>query len=275
MSTTLQVKERLALIGGAGTMGTAVVRGLLRAEAVRPAQIIVTARREKSYAHLVELAVSLTTDNVAAAKDADVVILCVHPDQVAGVLSELEPGLTPSQVILSVATGIPTARLEALTGERLPVVRATPNLAAVVGASITVLCAGRHAREEHLALAQTIFATVGEVERLDERHMNASTALGGCGPAFVFKCIEALAEGGVKMGLPRMASRRMAAQMMLGAARMVLVTGEHPAALKDQVTTPGGCTIDGITKLEERGLSIALIEAVETSALKAAKLFDS
>ncbi len=271
----MRIQQRLALIGGAGTMGTAVVRGLLRAEAVKPEQLVVTARREKSFAHLVELGVTLTTDNLAAVDGADVVLICVHPDQVAGVLEQLRPKLGASQVLFSLATGIPTARIEALTGELLPVVRATPNLAAVVGASITVLCAGRLAEETHLELAHEIFGTVGEVEQLDERHMNACTALGGCGPAFVFKCIEALAAGGVKMGLPRLASRRMAAQMMLGAARTVLVSGEHPAALKDQVTTPGGCTIDGITKLEERGLSIALIEAVETSALKAAKLFDS
>lgn len=271
----MSIDKRLALIGGAGTMGAAVVRGLLRAEAVAPEQIVVTALHERSFESLADSGVQTTTDNQAAVKDADVVLLCVHPDQVAGVLEELAPTLEASQLILSVATGIPTSRIEALTGERLPVVRSTPNLAAVVGASITVVCAGRLAEESHLALAEQIFGTVGEVERLDERHMNACTALGGCGPAFVFKCIEALAEGGVKMGLPRMASRRMTAQMMLGAAHMVLVTGEHPAALKDQVTTPGGCTIDGITKLEERGLTIALIEAVETSALKAAKLFDS
>ncbi len=271
----MSIDKRLALIGGAGTMGTAVVRGLLQAEAVAPEQIVVTARHERSFEHLRQYHVRLTTDNIDAVQGADVILLCVHPDQVAGVVEEVKPSLVAEPLILSLATGIPTARIEALVGELAPVVRATPNLAAVVGASITVVCAGRLAEETHLELAEEIFGTVGEVERLDERHMNACTALVGCGPAFVFKCIEALAEGGVKMGLPRMASRRMAAQMMLGASSLVLITGEHPAALKDQVTTPGGCTIDGITKLEERGLPIALIEAVETSALKAAKLFDS
>ncbi len=269
------IDKRLAIIGGAGTMGTAVVRGLLRAGAMSPEQLLVAARRESSLAHLAELGVTLGTDNRGAVEGADVVLLAVHPGQVAGVLRQIGPTLQTTQLIISVATGIPTSRVEELTERDVPVVRAAPNLAAVVGASITVLCAGRQAEERHMDLAREIFGTVGEVETLDEIHMNACTALGGCGPAFVFKCIEALAEGGVKMGLPRMASRRMAAQMMLGAAHMVLVTGEHPAALKDQVTTPGGCTIDGITKLEERGLPIALIEAVETSARKAAKLFDS
>jgi len=113
---------------------------------------------------------------------------------------------------------------------------------------------------------------VGEVEVLDERHMNAATGLGGCGPAFVFKIIEALAEGGVKVGLPREAARKMAAQVLRGASEMVISTGKHPAALKDEVTTPGGCTIDGIAKLEQHGISIALIDAVETSTCKAGRL---
>ena len=120
--------------------------------------------------------------------------------------------------------------------------------------------------------AARLLATVGRVEQLDERHMNACMGLAGCGPAFAFKMIEALAEGGVKMGLPRTAARNMAAQVLRGAADLVLETGRHPAALKDEVTTPGGCTIDGITKLEERGLPIALIEAVEVSSVKAGLL---
>ena len=270
----MRIEKTFALIGGAGTMGTAVIHGLLNAEAVSPSQLTVTARKERSLAHLRELGVSLSRDNRAAVEGAEVILICVHPDQVAGVLEEVRDLLHAGQLIVSLATGIPTFRIEALLGQELSVIRATPNLAAVVGASTTVICRGRFISDENVALATSIFNTVGEVETLDERHMNACTALGGCGPAFVFKCIEALAQGGVKMGLPREAAKRMAAQVMLGAARMVLVTGEHPAALKDQVTTPGGCTIDGITKLEERGLTIALIEAVETSALKAAKLFD-
>ena len=123
-----------------------------------------------------------------------------------------------------------------------------------------------------MEVARRLFATVGEVVRLDQRHMDACTGLAGCGPAFAFKIIEALAQGGVKMGLPRDEARVMAAQVLRGAADLVLQTGRHPAALKDEVTTPGGCTVDGITKLEERGLPIALIEAVEVSSIKAGLL---
>jgi len=270
----MKLERSQALIGGAGTMGTAIVKGLLRAEALPPERIHVTARKERSLAHLRDLGVVLGTDNRAALEGAGVILICVHPDQVAGVLEPLDDLITADHLVLSVATGIPTRRFEALLSAPVPVIRATPNLGAIVGASTTVLCPGKHATQAHLDVAENIFRTIGEVEQLEERHMNACTALGGCGPAFVFKVIEAMAQGGVKMGLPRDVSKRMAAQVLLGAARLVLQTGIHPAALKDQVTTPGGCTIDGITKLEERGLPIALIEAVETSALKAAKLFE-
>jgi pyrroline-5-carboxylate reductase len=269
---TLQRSQ--ALIGGAGTMGTALVKGLLRAEALPPERIHVTARHPRSLSHLEPMGVGLGTDNRAAVTGAEVVVICVHPDQVTAVLSEIDDLLTEEHLLLSVATGVPTRRFEELLSRAVPVIRVTPNLGAIVGASTTVLCPGKAATEEHLEIGRNIFSTIGEVERLDERHMNACTALGGCGPAFMFKVIEAMAQGGVKMGLPRGTSKRMAAQVCLGAARLVLQTDTHPAALKDQVTTPGGCTVDGITKLEERGLPIALIEAVETSALKAAKLFE-
>lgn len=269
----MKLESTLALIGGAGIIGTAIVKGLLRAEVVAPERILVTARHPSSYQHLAELGVGVGSDNRAAVRDAGILVVCVHPDQVTHVITEIKDLVRPDHLLVSVVTGIPTRRFEALLDAPVPVVRATPNLAAIVGASTTVLCAGRHATDAHQAEATWIFETIGQVERLEERHMNACTALGGCGPAFVFKIIEAMAQGGVKMGLPRDVSTRMAAQVLLGAARLVLQTGTHPAALKDQVTTPGGCTIDGITKLEERGLAIALIEAVETSALKAAKLF--
>lgn len=270
----MKLERKQALIGGAGTMGAAIVRGLLAAEAIPAEWIHATARHERTLAPLGELGVTVGTDNRAAVQDAGVVLICVHPDQVAGVLEEVGDLITEDKLVISVATGIPTHRIESLLPHAAPVVRATPNLAAIARASITVLCAGAHVAAEHMVVAERIFQTVGQVERLDERHMNACTALAGCGPAFVFKVIASMAQGGIKMGLPRDAAKRMAAQVVLGAAALVLQSETHPAQLLDQVTTPGGCTIDGITKLEERGLPIALIEAVETSALKAAMLYE-
>jgi pyrroline-5-carboxylate reductase len=180
--------------------------------------------------------------------------------------------LGPQHLLISVVSGCSTKQMEGMAQHDLRVIRAMPNTPVMIRASMTCLSAGQFATEVDLQLAEQIFATVGEVLRLDECHMNAATGLGGCGPAFVFKIIEALSEGGVKVGLPRETARTMAAQVLKGAAQLVLETGMHPAALKDAVTTPGGCTIDGLAKLEEHGLSIALIDAVETATIKAGKL---
>ncbi len=262
----------VAVIGGAGKMGIALIDGLIAAGEVSPEHIVATARHNRSLDKLGEREVGRTVDNRAAANDASVIVLSVHPTDVDEVLAEIAPGLADDSLLISIITGIPTRRIEAGLGRELAVVRATPNIAAVVGSSMTAVCRGAHADRGHQRQARRIFETVGRVVELDERHLNSCTGLGGCGPAFAFKMIEALAEGGVKMGLPREASRTMAAQVLRGAADLVLETGRHPAALKDEVTTPGGCTIDGITKLEERGLPIALIEAVEVSSTKAGLL---
>ena len=267
------IQKRIVFIGGAGKIGSAIVKGILSRGAVSHERLVVTARHERSLVEFRKMGVESGTDNAAAVRDADVVLLCVHPIDIDGVLAEIVPHLADRPLIITVATGISTAVIEGAIGRPLPVVRAMPNTAVQVGESMTALTRGRHVLEEDMDIALEIFEMVGEVERLDERHLNAATGLGGCGPAFVFKIIEALSEGGVKMGLPREAARKMAAQTLKGAAEMVLRSGKHPAELKDEVTTPGGCTIDGITKLEERGLPIALIEAVETSSLKAGQLY--
>ena len=262
----------IAVIGGAGKMGIALIDGLIANGHVAPEHIVATAGHARSLDRLGERHVRRTVDNRDAVTGAELVVLSVHPGDLEPVLAEVRAELDPSCLVISIVTGAPTHRVEALLGRTLPVVRATPNIAAVVGSSMTALCHGSHAEREHLARARSVFETVGRVVELDERHMNACTGLAGCGPAFAFKMIEALAEGGVKMGLPRDAARTMAAQVLRGAADLVLQTGRHPAALKDEVTTPGGCTIDGITKLEERGLTIALIEAVDVSSTKAGLL---
>lgn len=266
--------QRLAFIGGAGKIGSAILDGLLVSKTVAPSQVVVTARHEASLAAWQARHVRGSTDNRAAVRAADLVVLCVHPDEVAGLLKEIGPRLTAKHVVISVVSGCCTQQIEKFCRHPLRVVRAMPNTPVMVRASMTCLAAGRHAKSEDLATAQRIFATVGEVEVLDERHMDVATGLGGCGPAFAFKIIEALSAGGVKMGLPRETALKLAAQVLKGAAELVLTTKQHPAALKDAVTTPGGCTIDGLTKLEERGLAIALIEAVETATRKAARLME-
>ncbi len=266
---------KFAFIGGAGKMGTALIDGLLASREVSAGSVVATARHESSLARLEEKSILATTNNLEAVKEAGIIILAVGPEDTADVLGEIAGELSQDQLIVSIVTGVATDEIERLAGNPLPIIRANPNIAAVVSQSATVLCRGRHATQDHVEMANRLFATVGIVEELDERHMNASTGLGGCGPAFIFKIIEAMSEGGVKMGMPRDVSCRIAAQVLKGAAEMVLATGKHPAALKDEVTTPGGCTIDGIAKLQERGIAIALIDAVETSSRKAGALFGS
>jgi pyrroline-5-carboxylate reductase len=266
--------SKLAIIGGAGMIGRALVEGILRESFFAAEDLIVTARHEKSLERVRPLGVGTTLDNGAAVAGADAVLLAVHPDQAVGALRGCASRFRPDHLLISVVTATPVAKLKEAAGGRVPVIRAMPNIAATVGASVTTLTFGREVTPSQLEFAERIFGVVGEVIAIDEKHLNACTGLGACGPAFAFKVIESLAEGGVKMGLPRDVSRRMAAGVLRGAAELVLRTGKHPAELKDAVTTPGGCTIDGIAKLEERGLPIAMIAAVEASTRKAAELND-
>lgn len=267
--------EKVAFIGGAGMMGRALVEGILQEGVIAPDKLTVTARSRKSLAHVEPLGVNTTLDNCSAVASADVVVLAVHPDQALPCLASCAAVFRPDQLLISVVTAMSVARLKLAAGGQVPVIRAMPNIAATVRSSVTTLTFGQEVTEEQLAFAAQLFGVVGDVIPVDEKHLNACTGLGACGPAFAFKVIESLSEGGVKMGLPRDVARRMAAGVLRGAAELVLKTGKHPAELKDEVTTPGGCTIDGIAKLEERGLPIALIAAVEVSTLKAAELVAS
>lgn len=263
---------KLTVIGGAGMMGRAIVEGIINRGLIEPSEITVTARHEGSLAAVSELGVQTTTDNAAAIAGADIVMIAVHPKQCLPVLKALE--FRPDQMLVSIVTGISIKAISRAVGKDLPVVRAMPNVAAVVGQSMTAICHGAKLSEEMLKHVTAVFESVGEVVFIDESLFNAATGLAGCGPAFAFKVIESLAAGGIKMGLPRDVSHRMAAQVLRGSGEMVLKTGKHPAALKDAVTSPGGCTIDGLARLEEHGMPFAIIGAVETAAIKAGILFD-
>lgn len=263
---------RIAFIGGAGKIGTAILNGLLSSRVVRPSQVCITARHPESLRPWRKRGIRVLRNNRVAVRDAGVVVLCVHPEDARHVCADLADVLTDRHLLLSVVTGITTATLEEYCGHTLRIIRAMPNMPVTVQQSMTCLTKGRHATTRDLRIAERIFRAVGEVEILEERFMNAATGLGGCGPAFAFKIIEGLTDGGIKVGIPRTIARRMAAQVLKGAAELVLRSGVHPAELKEQVATPAGCTIDGLARLEERGLSIALIDAVETATLKAGRL---
>lgn len=189
-------------------------------------------------------------------------MLCVKPHQLQNVIKEIQPELHSDHILISIAAGVSTQDIESWCKIKIPVIRAMPNTPALIGQGMTVLSGGKYCKPSDLDQGQKIFKSVGVVTTLEESLLDAVTGLSGCGPAYAYLIIEALSEGGVKVGLPRKTATLLASQTLLGAAKMVLERGEHPAALKDEVTTPAGCTIDGLMALEEGKLRIALIKAV-------------
>ena len=243
---------------------------------MRAAQVTVTAAHEQRVRALVEkLGVHGARTNLEAARGAELILLAVKPQQVPVVLREIGEALEPHQLLVSVAASVSTAFIEKHLARPVPVVRAMPNTPALLKQGMTAIAAGSAARPEHLDLARSVFGAVGRVRTLDEKHMDAVTGLSASGPAFIYIVIESLAEGGVKVGLPRDVATELAAQTVLGAGAMVLETGQHPAQLKDLVTTPAGCTIDGILELEEGGLRVTLIKAVVRATQRAHELLES
>jgi pyrroline-5-carboxylate reductase len=268
----LPASATLAVIG-AGKMATTLLQGLLSAGLLEPERVTATTRHEHTAREVASrLGVATGTDNRAAVAGADLVLLAVKPQALDEVLGEIASVTRTEQLVISIVASAPIAYLEERLPAGTPVTRAMPNTPSLVGAGMTVLAAGRHAEAHHLDHAEGLFRAVGRTLVLDEKHMDAVTALSASGPAFIYVVLEALAEGGVKVGLPRGTATELAAQAALGAAKMVLDTGEHPALLKDAVTTPAGCTIDGLLELEAGGLRVTLIKAVVEATRRAAGL---
>jgi pyrroline-5-carboxylate reductase len=191
---------------------------------------------------------------------------------VPDLIEKIRPALTPKKTIVSFAASVKTRAIEEAAGQEIAVIRAMPNTPSALGAGVAALCRGRFVSDAQMELAERMFETVGRTVIVDEKHMDAVTGLSGSGPAYVYIIIEALAEAGVKVGLPRDIATQLAAQTAFGASKMVLETGYHPALLKDAVTTPAGCTIDGILELEEGGLRVTLIKAVMRATERARQL---
>ena len=263
---------RVAILGS-GKMGGILLQAFLKNNLVSPEHIFATVQHpDRAQALSVQFGVEVTTDNLAAAQQADVILLGVKPTQVPAVVEQIKPALSPKKLLLSFAASVTTRSIEDAAGHELGVIRAMPNTPAMLAAGVTALCAGRFVTADQMLIAQKIFQTVGRTVVVDEKHMDAVTGLSGSGPAFLYIIIEALAEAGVNVGLPRDIATLLAAQTTLGSARMVLETGYHPALLKDQVTTPAGCTVDGILELEEGGLRVTLIKAVKRATQRAKEL---
>ena len=263
---------RVAVLG-AGKMGGILLQAFLKQNLFGPDQIHATVgHAEKAIALSTQWGVDVSTDNLEAVRQSDLILIGVKPFQVPDLMETIKPGLTAGKTIVSFAASVKTGSIQEASGLDIGVIRAMPNTPAALGAGATALCRGRFVSAQQMELAQRIFETVGRTVVVDEKHMDAVTGLSGSGPAYIYIIIEALAEAGVKVGLPRDVATQLAAQTAFGAAKMVLETGYHPALLKDAVTTPAGCTIDGILELEEGGLRVTLIKAVMRATERAKQL---
>ncbi len=268
------MSEKLSLgFLGAGKMATALAKGFIGAGLVSPKQVMASDPVPAARASFAkETGAKTTAFNPAVAKFAATLVLAVKPDQVNDVLSDIRDYLTEKHLLLSIAAGVPLARLEAGLGVAARVIRVMPNTPALVGASATAFALGKSARPEDAELAQRLFTAVGLAFQLKEPLLDAVTGLSGSGPAYVYLFIEGLSDGGVAAGLSRDVATRLAAQTVLGSAKMVLETGLHPGALKDMVTSPGGTTIEGLHELEKGKVRGTLINAVRAASEKSKKL---
>jgi pyrroline-5-carboxylate reductase len=266
------VAKKIAVIG-AGNMGTALLRGILGSGWGTRGNLIAShPKRAKGEALSSELGIAVTEKNDEAARQAEIVILAVKPQILESVLAEIRPALRPDALLISIAAGFPTSRIEAVLGGSVPVVRAMPNVAAVVRASATVLCAGRHAGAEHMADARRIFESIGLVVELPEYQLDAVTGLSGSGPMYVFQIIEGLSDAGVRVGLSRDVSTALTVQTLVGAAKMAEELKTHPGILKDSVTSPGGTAIAALHSLERNRLRAILMDAVEVATARSKEL---
>jgi pyrroline-5-carboxylate reductase len=258
---------------GAGKMGGILLQAFLKSKVLEPEQIAATVQHAERAGQLAaQWGVDVSTDNVAAARDADLILIGLKPGTVSEVVQQIRPVLSPNKLLISIAASIRTEAIEHAANMEIGTIRAMPNTPSMLGAGIAALSRGKYATQEQLDLAGLLFATVGRTVIVEEKHLDAVTGLSGCGPAFIYIILESLAEAGVKVGLPRDIATLLAAQTTFGAAKMVLETGYHPALLKDAVTTPAGCTIDGILELEEGGLRVTLIKAVMRATQRAREL---
>lgn len=266
------LNKKIAFLG-TGNMAEALIKGLLRSGMAKPEEIIASFRRSERMEEFKKgYPVTTTTDNVQATQDADVVVLAVKPQAMGKLLLQIAPAVDRSKLIVSVAAGVPIAAIERKLGAGARIVRSMPNTPSLVGTGACAIAPGEHATSEDLDTASAIFQSVGITTVVEENLLDAVTGLSGSGPAYVFLMIEALSDAGVKVGLPRYTALKLAAQTVLGSAKLLIETGQHPGHLKDQVTSPGGTAIAGLHTLEAGGLRTTLINAVEAATKRAREL---
>jgi len=267
----MTIARKLAFLG-AGNMARALLRGCLARAELSPDQLGATDVSAEARAEVTRLGPRTFDSNAEATAWATTLVLAVKPQVLPQVLADIAPVLTPDKLVISIAAGVTIARItEGLQGHPR-VIRAMPNTPALVGAGATAMSSSPGATADDLLEASALFGSVGSVVEVGEGLMDAVTGLSGSGPAYAFMAIEALSDGGVQAGLPRDVATRLAAQTLLGAAKLALETGEHPGRLKDMVTSPGGTTIAGVAALERAGFRFALMQAVEAATARAKAL---
>ena len=264
--------QKIAFIG-AGNMSEALVAGLLNACSVQPDHIFATdVSKERLDLFEETYKVHVGSNNEEAVKWASIIILAVKPQILPQVLKTVKRGVKKNHLVISVAAGFPISKIVASLPPRTPVIRAMPNTPAVVLEGATALAGGGNITPDQLTTAEEIFQASGKVVVVEEKLMDAVTGLSGSGPAYVYVMIEALADGGVRMGLPRQVALTLATQTVLGTASLVLASGEHPGTLKDRVASPGGTTIAGLHELEQGGFRATLMNAVEAATRRSQEL---
>ena len=260
----------LAIVGG-GKIGEALLSGLLRGERA-PADVVVAEKHGERAAYLAETYGVKTVNPAEAVAVARTVVLAVKPQDIDALLAEIRDVVGPQHVVVSVAAGVPTARIENALADGVPVVRCMPNTPALVDQAMSAVSAGAHADSDHLAIAESLLAAVGRVVRVPESQLDAVTALSGSGPAYFFYLVEAMIDAGILLGLPRALAAELIVQTAIGSAVMLRDSGEHPVQLREAVTSPGGTTIAAIRELEVHGVRAALLAAIEAAARRSREL---
>src|SRR5438067_178506 len=264
--------RRLAVLG-AGKIGESLIAGLLRSGWREPAEIVATARREERARELSEgHGVETSLSNAEAVVGAVVVVIAVKPQDFDVLLGEVSSVIRTDQTVLSIAAAIPTAAIERRLADKVPVVRAMPNAPATVHEGIAGICAGSHADDEHLALAEEVLTHLGAVVRVPEAYMDAVTAVSGSGPAYFALLAEAMIEAGILLGLGRETSTQLVVQTMLGTAKLLRDEQMHPVELREAVTSPGGTTIRAIRELEQAGVRAAFLNAIQAAMERSREL---
>jgi pyrroline-5-carboxylate reductase len=270
----MAVSRKVAILGG-GKIGESLLAGLLSSGWRRPDEVVVTGRRDERIAELAERhGVEATSSNADAVEGASLIVVAVKPQDIDALLAELTGRIEPHQTVLSIAAAIPTAAIERRLAGDIPVVRAMPNAPATVHEGIAGICAGAHARDEHLELAEEALAHLGAVVRVQERYMDAVTAVSGSGPAYFALLAEAMIEAGILLGLSRETSTQLVVQTMLGTAKLLRDEHVHPVELREAVTSPGGTTIQAIRELEQAGVRAAFLNAIQAAMERSRELAD-